>query len=127
MREAITIFDRATGAIKRQQRVAFGREAIIIAADEDWIAGRHDDGAVYIDPASHEPAPLKTFDVAITPNTITGIPAGTWAIVDLRRVPSEGTIDDGELILSVAMPHTAHVVLQCPLHHPLELEVPCEA
>lgn len=121
MKSPITIYDRATGQIVRWKRVAFGTEPILLRDGEDWIAGRFDDGQFYIDPASGQPVPLRSFDVTVEPNRIAGIPPGSSALVKVTRYP----VDDGEIVFEVDYPELLRVRLTHPLYHPLDVEVAC--
>lgn len=121
MRERITIFDRATGQIVGWRRIAMGREPIVLPPEHDWIAGHIDDAVHYIDPETGAPAPLKTFAIAVSHGRVTGIPAGTKALVRLAPL----IIDDGELEIEAVYPEAVEVVLSHPLYEPVWLEVPC--
>lgn len=128
MKETVTTYDLATGAFLRSRSI--GGDLWAVPDGQGWKPGRHDPGQVRVDPATGEIVPLMTMALTIETNGVTGIPPGSWAIVDLVRVPAkdEGTIDDGVLELSVNLPHTAIVTIQCPLYFTvLEIEVPCEA
>lgn len=134
MIEVITSYDLATGAFLRSRRLT--GDLWVVRDGEGWKPGRHDPGLVRVDLATGEIVPLMTMALTIETNRVTGLPPGSWAIVDLVRVPplGEGTIDDGELELAakieggIAVDHVARVTIQSPLYFPvLDLAVPCEA
>ena len=120
-RDRITVFDVATGQVVGWRRVDMGREPIVLPEGRDWIAGHVDDATHYVDPVTHEPVPLMTFDVTVSHGVVSGIPAGSSAMVNLERF----AVDDGSLELEADYPQVLRVTLQHPLYLIAEVEVAC--
>lgn len=64
----------------------------------------------------------RPFDVGISPNTVTGLPVGTRAVVKGAEI----VVDDGSLELDVDYPETVRVLLIHPSNLDTWVEVPCE-
>lgn len=66
--------------------------------------------------------PIKGFELAISPNLVTGIPVGTKAFIgnDMQIV------DDGSLELEVTFKSIVTVVLVHPQYQTTSVEVSCE-
>ena len=91
---------------------------------EDGLVGVHSESfynpnAIYYD---GEIKFTQPFNVNVSTNLITGIPAGTDAFIDGNRQ----VVDDGSLELEVAFNSTVHVVLIHPHYQTIGLEVTCE-
>ena len=126
MRKQITIYDHATGADFIYRSVDMGAGPILpfeLKDDQGWYDGFLDEGRFYIDVASGEPVEKTEMPVTVEHGHITGIPAGTSAIVRIGRLAEP--IDDGVLEIAAAWAETVRVVLQHPHFLPAELEVPC--
>jgi len=123
MMERITTYDASTGAGFIYRWVDMGVEPIIPGEGRDWYRGFLDEGRFYIDVASGEPVEKTEMPVTVEHGHITGIPAGTSAIVRIGRLAEP--IDDGVLEIAAAWAETVRVVLQHPHFLPAELEVPC--
>lgn len=119
----ITIFDATTGAIRCRTAIAAGTEDNQCRDGEAWVEGWHDNTEARIDPVTLDVLPLLAMDVDIEVNRVSGIPAGTTALVNGEI----HTIDDGEIEFEVTYPQTFTVMLLNPLYPPLTIEVPCEA
>jgi hypothetical protein len=109
-----------------------GRVIEVFAGDTEWmVLNLGDDEALAegdhlgkrIDIETGEALPLQTFDLSVSPGTITGIPAGTTATVRGEML----TVDDGTLEIETNLPATIPVRLNHPLYEEETIEVICEA
>lgn len=69
-----------------------------------------------------EVQPKTPFEVQVSPNTVSGIPAGTEAVLTSSVV----VVDDGTLELEVDYAQTVRVTLLHPRHYETSVGVPCE-
>ena len=78
---------------------------------------------VYYDIGAKQVRQRTQMAYQITTNTISGLPAGTKAIVKGELL----TVDDGSLELDVLHPENVRVLLMHVKFYDTEVEVPCEA
>lgn len=123
-RQKITVFDRATGRIRRGRQIDFGRQPIVLSQDEDWAPGRHVAGQVRIDPDTGRAVPLPDFAPVVEVNHIRDLPEGAKAVYKNER---QFAGSDGVVRFDVKYPEVLRVTLTHPLYRAMEgLDVPCD-
>lgn len=116
----VTVYDVATGQIVGTLSGRGLTPEALEQAGLAYIEGRVPAGS-YIDLKTKEPLPLLTFDLSIETNRVTGIPAGSQALIGRETV----AVDDGQIEFDVGHPETITVALTHPIYEPLTIEVPC--
>lgn len=108
----ITYFDLATGLIQCSGLAKVGQEDENIRPGLGWTNGIHDPATHRINPATKRANQLPALPITVADGQITGIPAGTDAIIRNERV----RIDDGAIIFdpSHGLEETVAVTLVNP-------------
>lgn len=122
-RQKVTLYDLNTGAIHSISSLRPEQLEALEGKGFGWVPGHIHGGNLRLNLKTMQPEPLSPPDLVVSDNRIEGIPEGSFAIIQGRKV----RLDAGVLVIGASHDQEVGVIVHSPGALHVDLKVNCLA